>query len=239
MPTYPLGFHLNPLTNPWVEKLTQTHTVIKQKPTGFRVAGTHCHLYPRAPGALPLPHAPLPSFPFSHSILPHSNFLYSTSLSLPRGALGFGDGDRRIWIPVVSSPPLYLSPFPLLPPLPYPRALPWPRAPCPPPVAPRAASPSHTPAPPSAAPSRALLAVPPRASPGRAPLGHASPVTIPGCVPCRRAPWPRAPSHTPCRRALVARPWPRSPYRAPSRRALGHARPATSLAARAVLVNNV
>jgi hypothetical protein len=45
MPTYPLGFHLNPLTNPWVEKLTQTHTLIEQKPTGFRVAGTYCHLY--------------------------------------------------------------------------------------------------------------------------------------------------------------------------------------------------
>jgi hypothetical protein len=27
MPTYPLGFHLNPLTNPWIEKLTQTHTL--------------------------------------------------------------------------------------------------------------------------------------------------------------------------------------------------------------------
>jgi hypothetical protein len=25
--------------------LTQTHTLIEQKPTGFRVAGTHCHLY--------------------------------------------------------------------------------------------------------------------------------------------------------------------------------------------------
>jgi hypothetical protein len=45
MPTYPLGFHLNPLTNPWVEKLTQTRTLIEQKPTGFQVAGTHCHLY--------------------------------------------------------------------------------------------------------------------------------------------------------------------------------------------------
>jgi hypothetical protein len=44
MPAYPLGFHLNPLTNPWVEKLTQTHTLIEQKPTRFRVAGTHCHL---------------------------------------------------------------------------------------------------------------------------------------------------------------------------------------------------
>jgi hypothetical protein len=45
MPTYPLGFHFNPLTNSWVQKLTQTHTIIEQKPTGFRVAGTHCHLY--------------------------------------------------------------------------------------------------------------------------------------------------------------------------------------------------
>lgn len=41
---YPLGSHLNPLTNPRVEKLTQTHTLIEQKPAGFRVAGTHCHL---------------------------------------------------------------------------------------------------------------------------------------------------------------------------------------------------
>jgi hypothetical protein len=45
MPTYPLGFYLNPLTNPWVEKLTQTHILIEQKPIGFRVAGTHCYLY--------------------------------------------------------------------------------------------------------------------------------------------------------------------------------------------------
>jgi hypothetical protein len=37
MPTNPLGFHLNPSTNLWVQKLTQTHTLIEQKPTGFRV----------------------------------------------------------------------------------------------------------------------------------------------------------------------------------------------------------
>jgi hypothetical protein len=50
----------------------------------------------RAPLApLPLPH-PLVSYP--HSILPRSNLLSSTSLS-PRGALGFGDDDRRIWTP--------------------------------------------------------------------------------------------------------------------------------------------
>jgi hypothetical protein len=55
---------------------------------------------PRAPGALPLPHvrAPLPSLPFSHLIFPRNNLLSSTSLS-PHGALGFGDGDRRIWTP--------------------------------------------------------------------------------------------------------------------------------------------
>jgi hypothetical protein len=39
MPTYPLGFHLNPLTNPWVKKLTQIHTLIEQKPTGFSGSG--------------------------------------------------------------------------------------------------------------------------------------------------------------------------------------------------------
>ena len=49
--------------------------------------------------------APLVSF--SHLIYPRSNL----SLS-PRGALGFGDGDRRSWIPEVSSPPL---PSPLSP----------------------------------------------------------------------------------------------------------------------------
>jgi hypothetical protein len=40
----PIGFPFEPLTNPCVEKLTQTHTLVEQKPTGFRVAGTHCHL---------------------------------------------------------------------------------------------------------------------------------------------------------------------------------------------------
>jgi hypothetical protein len=58
--------------------------------------------------------APLPSLPFSHSIFPRSNFLSSTSLSLPCGALGFGDGDRRIWTPrrALSPLPLPFSPFP-------------------------------------------------------------------------------------------------------------------------------
>jgi hypothetical protein len=39
---------LNPLINPWVEKLTQIYTLIEQKSTEFWVAGTHCHLYSRA-----------------------------------------------------------------------------------------------------------------------------------------------------------------------------------------------
>jgi hypothetical protein len=55
--------------------------------------------------------------------------LLHLSLSSPRGALGFGDGDHRIWIPEVSSPPLSLSfflPFPPLrvPPSPL-RVAPW------------------------------------------------------------------------------------------------------------------
>jgi hypothetical protein len=44
---------------------------------------------------LPLPHARAPSLlSLSHSIFPRSNLLSSTSLSIPRGALGFGDGNR-------------------------------------------------------------------------------------------------------------------------------------------------
>jgi hypothetical protein len=74
----------------------------------------------------PSPCAPLPWSLSAHSILPRTTPSLSR-LSLPRGALGFGDGDRRIWIPGVSSPSLSI--LPLLPPLPYPRALPWPRAP--------------------------------------------------------------------------------------------------------------
>jgi hypothetical protein len=49
---------------------------------------------PLAP--VPSPCAPLVSLP--HSILPRSNLLSHLSLS-PRGALGFRDGDRRIWTP--------------------------------------------------------------------------------------------------------------------------------------------
>jgi hypothetical protein len=56
---------------------------------------------PRVPSAPTPPHAPAPPLvSYPHSILPRSNLLSSTSLSLsPCGALGFGDDDRRIWTP--------------------------------------------------------------------------------------------------------------------------------------------
>ena len=45
MPINPLGLAFAPLTNPRVAKLTHIFTLIEQKPIGFRVSGTHCHLY--------------------------------------------------------------------------------------------------------------------------------------------------------------------------------------------------
>jgi hypothetical protein len=123
------------------------------------------------------PRAPLPSLPFSHSILLRSNFLSSTSLSSPRGALGFGDGDRRIWIPEVSSPPLSLS-LPLLP-LPSPACTPF--------------SPARGPL----APLRATPPFPPRARPWAPPWrGGAAPPRPHGV-----AAWPLPGS--PARRAAL------------------------------------
>jgi hypothetical protein len=49
----------------------------------------------RAPGALPLP---LPLFP-SFNSLAHNSLSLSPIFLFPRCALGFGDGDRRIWTP--------------------------------------------------------------------------------------------------------------------------------------------
>jgi hypothetical protein len=63
---------------------------------------------PLAPRPLPHARAPSPCLSSPHSILPRSNSLSLPPLSLPRGALGFGDADRRIWIPMVS-PLLSLS----------------------------------------------------------------------------------------------------------------------------------
>jgi hypothetical protein len=51
---------------------------------------------PAHPMRAPPPPDLFGSFDFSRAV---------TSLSLSRGALGFGDGDRRSWIPEVSSPP--------------------------------------------------------------------------------------------------------------------------------------
>jgi hypothetical protein len=94
----------------------------------------------RPPGAPCPPYAPPPpdpfvSFVFSRAVTP----LLHLSLS-PRGALGFGDGDRRSLDPrgefPLPSPSLYLSPplpffFPTWPPCPRPRrpSAPRPRRP--------------------------------------------------------------------------------------------------------------
>jgi hypothetical protein len=126
---------------------------------------------PLAPLAHPPARAPSPCLSSPHSILPRSNSLSLPPLSLPRGALGFGDADRRIWIPMVS-PLLSLSLSPSSS-----------SSSPPPPVPPLAA---HT--------LRSYLAAAPRAS-GRAhsrPPGHA-PRRLPWSCP-RAPPWsgPRA-----------------------------------------------
>jgi hypothetical protein len=177
---------------------------------------------PRAPGALPLPHARAPSLLFL-SLIQFSRAATSSPppLSLLRDALGFGDGDHQIWIPVVSSPPPPSLSLPflffLLSPTRAPSLDHVPRAltrscPTPPPLA----------APPSASPSHALLAAPPACLLGRARTASlARPratVMPPSCVPSRHAPLPRSMAVVPWPRA----PWPRYPCRAPSRRALGH-----------------
>jgi hypothetical protein len=73
---------------------------------------------PARPSSARVPHWSL----FSHLISPTQQPLSLSHLYLsPRGALGFGDGDRQSWIPKVSSPPLpsplshSSSPFPSLP----------------------------------------------------------------------------------------------------------------------------
>jgi hypothetical protein len=98
------------------------------------------------------PHArPLPQIHLPHLISPAQQpfSLSPISLCLSRGALGFRDGDRRSWIPEVSSPPLpsLLLSLPL-PPLLFPaRALPF--------------SPTRVPLPPARRPSpRRGLALP-------------------------------------------------------------------------------
>ena len=52
----------------------------------------------RAPGAQPPPMRPHLSS-LSHLDLPRNNFPLPLPPLSPRGALGFGDGDHRIWTP--------------------------------------------------------------------------------------------------------------------------------------------
>jgi hypothetical protein len=95
---------------------------------------------PRCGPAQPDPARPArPCAPCSPARAPWSLFSQLISpaqqpLSLPRGALGFGDGDRRRWIPEVRSPPLP-SPLSLHLPL-HPSSLP-----CVPPSSPQRARP--------------------------------------------------------------------------------------------------
>jgi hypothetical protein len=167
--------------------------------------------------APPHVHAPSPCLSFPHSILPRTTPSLS-NLSLPRGALGFGDGDRQVWIPVVSSPPLSLS-------LPYlffllspthtpspgrtPRAIPW-LCPCAPPW-PRALRP------PDRAPRRLPWSCP-APSRSRPPRPRPAP---PPCAPSHRRPQPPCPlaaRHGRCALAAcplaalpLPRPWPPRP----------------------------
>jgi hypothetical protein len=170
-------------------------------------------LGPRAPDALPLPMPrppPLVSFPSFNS--PAHNSLSLPLLSLPRGALGFGDADRRNLDPRGEPPPLSLPfLFVLLSPTPRassaaPRAAPWSRPSRASSAAPRAcllAAPPRPPWPRPALPPwscpRALLAAPPRAF-------SVAPLAVPrrprrpprpclcGCVPRR----PQAPLARDC-----------------------------------------
>jgi hypothetical protein len=123
---------------------------------------------PAPPYAAP---PPLISFPSFNS--PAHNFLSLPPLSLPCGALGFGDADRRNLDPCGEPPPLSL-PFLFFLLSPTPRALPWPRAPAP--LAARLPRPRP----------RTVLAAPSRALPARAPRVVSAPRPRPcGCMPQR------------------------------------------------------
>jgi hypothetical protein len=182
---------------------------------------------PRAPGALPLPIRVPP--PFS-SFLPFNSpahqlpFLH-LSPSSPRGALGFGDDDRQIWIPEVSSPPLLslsLSLFLPFSPLRAPSSLPCAR-----PLAPQRVTP---PFPSRALPSVRLLGAAARPLPSplarRRPSSPARPRPTSQArrvAPSRppdpggAAPWPRwRGSPSPSRAAPRARPSPAPLRVAPS-----------------------
>jgi hypothetical protein len=40
----PVGFLFEPINKLMGREIDQTHTLVEQKPIGFQVAGTHCHL---------------------------------------------------------------------------------------------------------------------------------------------------------------------------------------------------
>jgi hypothetical protein len=144
-----------------------------------------------------------PPIPFSHLIFPRSNLLSSTSLS-PRGALGFGDGDRRIWTPSeVSSPlllPLSLFPFPLL--FFSPAPAPWHDGAAPPPPPRARMAPTHGPSPGPLAAARPPALASPRGGAAPSPCAAAWPCPAPrgGAAPSR--------PHPLARRAAPSRPRP-------------------------------
>jgi hypothetical protein len=176
-----------------------------------------------SPARAPLPHTRAPLVSFSHLIFSRVvTSLSHLSLSL-RGALGFGDGDRRSLDPrgELPLPSLSLPPPPFLPPL---AARPPPaRAPSPSRPPPRRAPSPPRPPPGEPPPRRPSLASPPR----RAPPPHVSP-SPPRPLPGERAPprparsvaprlhaLGRALSHTPAR--ALARPCPALPEPVPRR----------------------
>jgi hypothetical protein len=133
----------------------------------------------RAPLAPP---GPFLSFDFSRA----ATSLSPISLSLSRGALGFGDVDRRSWIPEVSSPPFSSLSLPFSPlrarPLQPLRAAPLrPRRAARPALAPPMAAPTPGDVPPRRGPAPCA-----QSHPSARPRPPARDVLAPGGV----APWP-------------------------------------------------
>jgi hypothetical protein len=198
---------------------------------------------PARPSSARVPLAPpapmrVPPGPFSLiSILPRSNLSLSHLSISPRGALGFGDGDRRSWIPEVSSPPLSSLPLPL-PPLPFPARAPFFSPARAPPCNPSRAAPMAHPSARPPAPLTVWLPRPPVQRPLLPPPSRAAPSPTPPPTPRRGVPgsrW-RGPSPlrvvpAPCARPSApggaapaptpggAAPWPLGAALAPSRAA--------------------
>jgi hypothetical protein len=138
---------------------------------------------PWRPCTFPMCVPPSPCLSFPHSILPRTTPSLSP-ISLPRGALGFGDGDRRIWTPRWAPlPSLSLSsPPPSLPSSPH--GLPT----CAPGGSPRALLRASL-APPLRAPRD-----PPTRRPAPQQCSHARPRAAPVMpLPCSAPTWRRPP----------------------------------------------